>query len=117
MSATCQFCNTDINASDPTHCQSRDEALNCHWFTDEARKEYLCSRERERRARDLASIPLSKIFHNARRLAPQVGAANWVFAAELFGLDLGYAWAACEQIGIDPNEKPPLPSSTVEAGR
>lgn len=100
---TCQFCGTDINASDPRRCQTRNEALHCPWFTGDARKDYLREREQTRMARDLAAITRRRIFANARALAGRQfkRVPNWAFAKDLFGVGSTYAWALCEEMGID----------------
>lgn len=111
MSETCQFCGTEINASDPTRCQSRNEALNCPWFTEDARKEYLRERERERMARDLAAITRRQAFAQARSMSARQyrSLPNWAFAKDLFLVGATYAWALCVEMGIDPDARTASP--------
>lgn len=122
MSATCQFCSTVINASDPTHCQSRAEALNCHWLPSDVRQKAL--QEDARMARDLAAITRRQAFAQARAMSARQyrRLPNWAFAKDLFIVGSTYAWALCNEMGIDPDaytaspwpDLPPLSSSTVD---
>lgn len=126
MGETCKFCGTKINASDPTHCQSRNEALNCPWFTEDARKAYIRERERDRMARDLAAITRRQAFAQARSMSARQyrSLPNWAFAKDLFLVGATYAWALCEEMSIDPDAKTASPwpdqspsTAVAEAGQ
>lgn len=61
--------------------------------------------EAERMAAAFAKVTRRKAFANARRMMAvrYRRLPNWSVAMELYGLGSTYAWAICEEMGIDPD--------------
>jgi hypothetical protein len=109
MSATCQFCSTDINASDPTHCQTRAAALKCHWLSSAVREKAEAANASIAAA--LAKITRRQAFAQARSMSARQyrSLPNWAFAKDLFLVGSTLGWALCEEMGIDPDARTASP--------